>query len=173
MIKVAVVDDEEKIRLGLAKIIGRIDPGYQIVGVWASASEALSRLEESGADLLITDIRMPRMDGLQLVSELRGRGIGVRIAILSGYNDFNYAREALRSGVEDYLLKPVNQEELERLLYRVDLQVNEQQARQPFLPESLIELMLAADPPAFPSRSGSLRAASSTSFLLSEECTRF
>ncbi|MGU3471589.1 response regulator [Paenibacillus sp. D51F] len=150
MIKVAVVDDEEKIRLGLARIIERTSSAYSIVGVWGSAREALSRLEESGADLLITDIRMPQMDGLQLAAELRSRGSAVHIAILSGHNDFNYAREALRCGVEDYLLKPVNQEELERLLERVEGKVGEQRGRQPVQPESLLELMLSADSSRIP-----------------------
>ncbi|QJC53855.1 response regulator [Paenibacillus albicereus] len=149
MLKVAVVDDEEKIRLGLAKIIERTGP-YEVVGVWASAREALRSLDASGAELLMTDIRMPQMDGLQLIQELRERGSQVAVAVLSGYNDFAYAREALRGGVEDYLLKPVNQDELARLLERIAEKVGASRSRQPLQAESLIELLLAADAKRIP-----------------------
>ncbi|MGN7456735.1 response regulator [Paenibacillus pasadenensis] len=149
MLKVAVVDDEEKIRLGLAKIIERTGP-YEVVGVWASAREALSNLDASGAELLITDIRMPQMDGLQLIDELRERGSQIAVAVLSGYNDFAYAREALRGGVEDYLLKPVNQDELARLLERIAEKVGVSRSRQPLHAEALIELLLAADAKRIP-----------------------
>ncbi|GGE02013.1 response regulator [Paenibacillus nasutitermitis] len=145
MIRIAVIDDEELIRLGLAKIIGRIDPAYQVVGVWSSGREALGHLEETEVDLILTDIRMPQMDGLEMIAELRRRGSTARVAILSGYSDFSYAREALRHNVEDYLLKPVNQDELMRLLARVAEKVEEEQSRQPFDSESLIELILGAN----------------------------
>lgn len=117
--KIAIVDDESKIRLGLAKMIEQASPLYKISGSYTDGDEALRELKTNIVDVLITDIRMPSMDGLQLIEHLRGLNPDLKIIILSGFRDFDYARTALRSGVEDYLMKPVNRDELYRLLEKL------------------------------------------------------
>jgi two-component system response regulator YesN len=119
MMKIAIVDDEMKIRMGLAKMIEQANLNYKISGCYSNGEEALREIKLIGVDVLITDIRMPVMDGLQLTKEIRDWNPTVRCIILSGFRDFDFARTAMRMGVEDYLMKPVNREELYRLLEKL------------------------------------------------------
>ncbi|CAM4458107.1 response regulator [Paenibacillus tarimensis] len=126
--KIMLVDDEDVIRLGLGKIISRMDMGAELIGSYANGEEAwehLSRLQERELDLLITDIKMPMMDGLTLIEKVRERQLSVHIVVLSGFGEFEYARTALRHGVLDYLLKPVDKEQLYELLIRVGKERNQ------------------------------------------------
>lgn len=119
MFSVMIVDDEPKQRLGLQTLITWKALGYEITDTAASGKEALRSLEEELPDLIVVDIRMPGMDGLQLLQEIRQRGWNVHAVILSGYADFEYARRALQYGVEGYLLKPINKEEMADLLEKL------------------------------------------------------
>ncbi|MBN2983271.1 MULTISPECIES: response regulator [Cohnella] len=129
MLKVAVVDDEERIRLGLAKLIEKTDEFCRVVGCYASGQDLLDRLHGEEADLVITDIKMPQMDGLQLIGELRRRRPEIKLAVVSGFSDFSFAKRAIRLNVQDYLLKPVDREELEQLLIRVRAEVEGRRER--------------------------------------------
>ncbi|QGQ94795.1 response regulator [Paenibacillus psychroresistens] len=120
MMKIAIVDDEMKIRLGLAKMIEQASLNYKIIGCYPNGEEALKEIKLIGVDVVITDIKMPDMDGLQLTKEIREWNSTVHCIILSGFRDFDFARMAMRNGVEDYLTKPVNREELYRLLERLN-----------------------------------------------------
>ncbi|QHW33077.1 response regulator [Paenibacillus rhizovicinus] len=121
MLNIVIVDDEEIIRLGLAKMIGKLSGEYQVAGSFEDGEEALAALEELGAsvDLIITDIKMPYLDGLSFIERLREKHPEMPCVILSGYNDFEYARRAIQSGVDDYMLKPVDAQELAVLLGKV------------------------------------------------------
>jgi len=119
MFSVMIVDDEPKQRLGLQTLIPWKELGYEVTDTAASGKEALRSLEQEVPDLIVVDIRMPGMDGLQLLQEIRQRGWNVHAVILSGYADFEYARRALQYGVEGYLLKPVNKEEMASLLKKL------------------------------------------------------
>lgn len=116
MLRIAIADDEERIRRGLAKLVSAASDDYVVAGVFANGAELLRFIEEEGADVVITDIRMPVMDGLQVAKRLHASHPEVRCIIVSGYNDFDYARTAIRYRVQDYLLKPVDKAELYRLL---------------------------------------------------------
>ena len=119
--KVILVDDEELIRLGLEKICLREGPDVEIIGSHRNGAEAwsqLSMLPPQGVDLLISDIRMPVMDGFELIERCRRSFPDLPIIVLSGFSDFDYARRALRFGVTDYLLKPIDKPELLSLLKR-------------------------------------------------------
>ncbi|WP_162515348.1 response regulator [Paenibacillus pinistramenti] len=142
VIHIAVVDDEERIRQGLAKLIELTGSDFKVSGTFASAQELLDRLGTFPLDFLITDIKMPQMDGLQLIEQLRRRSPGTRLAILSGFNDFVFARQAIRYGVEDYLLKPVDQKELTELLNRIRDAVEQDKARQEVSARERIRLLL-------------------------------
>ncbi|WP_127486043.1 response regulator [Paenibacillus ehimensis] len=119
MLRIMIADDEERIRLGLEKIIQKESEDYEIVGSYANGLEILNALPGKEVDMIITDIQMPAMDGLELIDKLRERKPGVPCVILSGYSEFEYARKALKFGVVDYLLKPVNKQELFALLRRL------------------------------------------------------
>ena len=132
-----IADDEEVIRRGLEKITSRMDLEVEVIGSHGNGLEAwnhLSTLSAEGIDLLITDIKMPRMDGFKLIEEARGYMKHLPIAVLSGFSDFDYARRAIRFGVLDYLLKPIEKIQLYELLKRVE-ENKQLQAEEPKLQE--------------------------------------
>jgi len=108
MIKILLVEDEEIIRNGLKNLIAQVSTDFQITKEAANGREALDYLQKEVPDFIITDIRMREMDGLTLTAKARERYPQMPILIISGYGDFEYARQALRYGVTDYLLKPID-----------------------------------------------------------------
>lgn len=118
MYTVLLVDDQEILRRRLLRMPVWETAGFQVVGEASDGREALEKLKRSAVDLLLTDIRMPGMDGMDLVREVRREGLVPCMVLVSGYQEFSLAREALQYGVFDYLVKPVRQEELESLLTR-------------------------------------------------------
>lgn len=121
MLKVLLVDDEPFILQGLSALIDWKEYGFQIVGTAVNGLEALEFLKKEKADLILADIRMPGMSGLELLEKVRGsRVTDAYFAIISGYSDFEYARTALQHACVDYILKPVGKEELIGLLSRVE-----------------------------------------------------
>jgi len=108
MIRVLIVDDESLQREYLCKLIPMLDSRFSIVGEVSEGREALSFMEQHPVDLLITDIKMPLMNGLELCQEVYQRFPWIKIVILSGYEEFEFAKEALNYKVEAYLLKPLN-----------------------------------------------------------------
>jgi len=119
MIKIAIVDDEERIRLGLGKLISQLGDRFEVVESYSSAYEMLANARELRADLVLTDIKMPNMNGLELIEKAKEVRPDLRFAILSGFDDFSYARQAIRCGAIEYLLKPVDKGDLLKLLERV------------------------------------------------------
>lgn len=111
MFSILIVDDETEIRDGLASLDWQ-SIGYEIAGVGAHGLEALALMEERPADVILTDIRMPFMDGIQLLGAVREKYPFIKVIILSGYDDFEYAKQALKLGAADYLLKPTIIEDL-------------------------------------------------------------
>ena len=112
MYKMLIVDDEQMIRMGIKEGIEwkKMDIGE--VYTAASASEALRIIREERPELMITDISMAEMTGLDLIREIRRRKYVIRIIVLTGYDSFNYARQCLKMQVQNFLLKPVDEEEL-------------------------------------------------------------
>jgi len=151
MLRIAIVDDEERIRLGLAKLIQQAGEAYEVIGLYSSGQELLDALSESQIDLIITDIKMPQMNGLQLIEKVQQRKPKIKFAIVSGFNDFAFARQALRNGVEDYLLKPVDQNELFQLLQQVKTHVELERYRKTVAVDEHIRLLLRNDIEQLPS----------------------
>ena len=125
MTKVFLVDDEIAIRENLRNSFPWEAKGYQLIGEAPDGEMALPMLRDLNADILLTDIRMPFMDGIRLCEEVQRTMPWVERIILSGYDDFTYARKAISLGVKEYLLKPVTAEELEAALNRVRSQIEE------------------------------------------------
>lgn len=116
MLRVFLVEDEFVVRENIKKMVPWEQYGYELVGEAPDGEVALPMIRKLKPDLLITDIKMPFMDGLTLSKMVRKDFPRMKIVILSGYDDFNYARQAISIGVEDYLLKPITKNALlERL----------------------------------------------------------
>ncbi|MBM7563411.1 response regulator transcription factor [Paenibacillus sacheonensis] len=116
MYKVLLVDDEPFITEGLSDAVDWSAFGLEVVGSAEDGEEALERLREVNVDLLITDISMPIMNGLELIRAARELQPQLKVIILSGYNEFDYLKEGMRLGIENYVLKPIRFEELEATL---------------------------------------------------------
>lgn len=120
MLKVILADDEPYIVQGLSLIIDWNQAGFEIIGTANNGQEALELIKSEDPDLIITDIRMPIMTGIELLEKVRSENISdANFVILSGYNDFEYAKAAMKLGSIDYLLKPIDREELQAVLERV------------------------------------------------------
>ncbi|MCL6459988.1 MAG: response regulator [Gorillibacterium sp.] len=129
MYNVLVVDDEELITEGMGMLIDWQRYGFRIMATAGDGQTALEIIKSQSIDLLITDIRMPEMDGLQLIEAVRDAGIHLRIVILSGYGDFLYAKKAIQFGVTSYLLKPVEVEELIECLSELGRELDQETAK--------------------------------------------
>lgn len=120
MLKVLLVDDEPFILQGMSVIIDWHAQGFEIVGKVSNALEALELLQKEKIDLVIADIKMPEMTGLELLQKVRSEKISdAYFVMLSGYNDFDYVRTALQNDCLDYMLKPIAQNELLKVLGKV------------------------------------------------------
>ncbi|GAB6927286.1 response regulator transcription factor [Paenibacillus sp. JCM 10914] len=127
MMNVLIVDDEPKLREGLKSIVSWHELGYQVVDTAANGSEALEKHRLYSPDLMLIDIRMPGMDGLQLIEAIRAKDSDIHLLILSGYADFDYAKQAIAHRVDGYLLKPVDEEELVRYLLQIKQSIEQEQ----------------------------------------------
>lgn len=121
MFKLLIADDEPRIRRGLAKNIAWNAIGFSTVKTVSNGKEALEIAEKILPHLIIIDIRMPELDGLEVIGKLREENIHSQVIIISGYDDFTYAQQAIRYGVCDYILKPINEADLyDRVLNVMD-----------------------------------------------------
>ena len=112
MLDVLIVEDESLMRQYLMLNLNAIHKSFRAAGCAGDGIEAVKMLEMKHFDLVITDIKMPHMDGIELTSYIKEKYNDVKVIILSGYDEFDYARSAIRYGAVDYLLKPLNDAEL-------------------------------------------------------------
>lgn len=126
MYSVLLVDDEPYALEGLQLLIDWEKHGFRVAGVCSDGEEASRLIKHSPPDLVVTDIRMPVMDGLQLISQTRLDGNGrTKFVVMSGYNDFEYARRALQLGVSHYLSKPIISGEADEVLDKLHAALDE------------------------------------------------
>lgn len=130
MMKVIITDDEIQIRKGLRMKMDWEEEGFQIVGEAANGKEALELLESMDIDVVITDMRMPIMDGIELAKRCQQEFPRVKVIVLSGYSDFEYVRGSMKEGVKDYLLKPVAPDELVEALRKIRKEIEEEKRKQ-------------------------------------------
>lgn len=127
--RVMLVDDEEEVRKSIIKNIDWERVGYKVVGDAENGEEALEKAIALEPDVVITDIRMPFMDGLTLGSRLRELLPSIKLVIFSGFDDFEYAKQAIKINVIEYVLKPVNVEELTSILQKIKTILDEEIAQ--------------------------------------------
>ena len=112
MLKLLIVDDEQFPRQCLAEKIPWQNYGVEVIATAGDGQEALERVLDQAPDVVVTDIRMPRMDGIQFLVQLKARWPEIEAIIISGYEEFAYAKRAIALGVKSYILKPVDPAEL-------------------------------------------------------------
>jgi two-component system, response regulator YesN len=126
MYQVLIVDDDPIICSGLQKLIQWQEYGYNAGSFAHNGLEALACMEKDHYDLIITDIRMPKLDGIGLIKEMKQKGHHAKVIILSGYSDFEYAQTALEFGARKYLLKPVNALKLIESISEINKEITEE-----------------------------------------------
>lgn len=126
MYRILIADDEEMVRDLLAKNIGRLALDVEVAAVASDGREAFELATRLKPDIVITDIAMPFLNGLELIRKMRENGIESKNIIISGYDEFDYARQAIALGVQNYLLKPFLpkdiKNELEKMIHELDSQ---------------------------------------------------
>lgn len=116
---IVIIDDEPKIRNGLSHMLAR-HIAWNVVGVFEDALSALEYLEKHHVDVILTDIKMPEMNGLEMIARLREKNLRTYVIIISGYGNFQFAQQAIELGVFRYILKPTNPRELIEVLEKVE-----------------------------------------------------
>jgi two-component system, response regulator YesN len=124
--KLLIVDDEAIVRKGLARIVELSESGFEVAGEAGNGSEGVELAEKLNPELIIADIKMPEMNGLEMIDKLKKTRPEIKFIILSAYTDFDYTRHAIQSGVADYLKKPVNRHELAALLDQIKLDIDQE-----------------------------------------------
>jgi two-component system response regulator YesN len=125
-LRIVVIEDEELIREGICSIINMHSDEWDIVGTASNGQEGLELISSLHPEVVLTDIKMPFIDGLELTSIIRERDMETEIVIISGHADFSFAQKALKNNVADFILKPSSAEEIMKSLERVKVQKNKQ-----------------------------------------------
>ncbi|RKP54152.1 response regulator [Cohnella endophytica] len=126
MYKVIIVDDEAVVRVGLKNTIAWNDHGFELIGDYANGREAWEVVEQHKPELVISDISMPFMDGLELAGLISAQYPYIKLIILTGFDEFEYAQQAIRLKVSDFILKPITAKEIRGLLDRVKGEMDEE-----------------------------------------------
>ena len=140
MYRLLIVDDEEDIRNGMSKGIPWPEWGFTVVGTAENGEEAVFLIEKEKPDVVLSDIRMPKMDGVELMQYLHDNCPDIKIVILSGYNDLEYLNMAIKNQVTEYMLKPTDIDEFEQLFRKIKKNLDEEKSKR----EELNHLKLAA-----------------------------
>lgn len=116
---IVIVEDELRIRMGLARLIEKLDMGARVAGEASDGVEGLRMIRDLEPDIVITDIKMPRSDGLEMIRKAKEMHLYPDFVILSGYAEFSYAQKAIQLGVTEYLLKPTTISNVKELLTKL------------------------------------------------------
>ena len=138
MYRLIIADDEENIRNGMAHSLPWREWGYEVVALCASGQEVLDRMEGCRPDVVLSDIRMPGMDGVELMQRLSRDYPQVKIVILSGYSDFKYLNMSIRNHVAEYLLKPTDIDDFEETFRRLKSTMDHERLRRAQITESVL-----------------------------------
>ena len=139
--RILVVEDEVKIRKGMANLIEH-HTEHTVIGEAENGVEGMEMALQYMPDLIITDIRMPQMDGLEMIRQLRKKEGNWHFVILSGYSEFDYAKQAIHYGVDDYLIKPLAPEDVMQLLENIEEKMKKEQKKHQDKPEKVLRSYL-------------------------------
>ncbi len=126
MYKLVIVDDEAEIRDGLCNYFPWEQLGFEVASQFENGLQALEFIRQNKVDVLLCDIKMPFMNGLELARELKLCNSEVKILLLSGYREFDYARQALEYGVKDYIVKPTKYDELIKVFSKIKMELDKE-----------------------------------------------
>lgn len=124
---IVIVEDEFRIREGLGKLINKVQLGCRVIGEAENGYEGMKMVRDLEPDIVMTDIQMPKISGLEMIEKIKEIGVDCIFVILTGYADFEYARQAIRLGVNEYLLKPATISDVKQLLTKLNGSKGEQQ----------------------------------------------
>ena len=123
---ILLVDDEEEVIQAIIRKINWEELGFSVVGYADNGIKALEMIEESQPDVVMTDIKMPYMDGMELCSHIRREYPAMKIVLFTGFDEFEYAKEAVHLEVEEYILKPVNSVELINIFTKLKIKLDQE-----------------------------------------------
>ena len=129
MYSIMIVEDEYLVRQGIASLVDYEQFGMQVIAQAENGIEAWQKFQENPADILLTDINMPQMNGLELAKLVRDQAPKCHIVFLMGYDDFDYARTAIKLGADDYLLKPFSKDDVEEMLAKLQTKLNKERKK--------------------------------------------
>ena len=129
MYSIMIVEDEYLVRQGIASLVNYEQFGMQVISQAENGIEAWQKFQENPADILLTDINMPQMNGLELAKLVRDQAPKCHIVFLTGYDDFDYARTAIKLGADDYLLKPFSKDDVEEMLAKVQTKLDKERKK--------------------------------------------
>ena len=129
MLKVLICDDERSICNLIVRLVQWEQLGLSLVGTAQNGKDALEMILEKTPDIVLTDIRMPVYNGLELAARSKQLGVEAKFIVISGYDNFSYAQDALKASVSDYLLKPINGQELNSTLSRIGSQIAQEREK--------------------------------------------
>lgn len=141
-INLIIADDEILIGQSIAVMVHEIDAAIEISGIAKDGAEAWKMVQQKKPEIAILDIRMPQMDGLQLLKRITSERYETKVIILTAYRDFEYAQSALKSGAEDYLVKPLDFEKLRQSLQRVQEKCRQEALLRPVVAQHTFHMML-------------------------------
>lgn len=134
MYKVLIVDDEALVRRGIKKSVNWNELGIEMVAEAANGAEALEQVLEDVPDIILLDINMPKMNGLEFAAIVKRQYPEVKIVIITGYDHFEYARDAIRAGVDDYILKPITKENVASIIANMLERIEEERKQRQIAP---------------------------------------
>lgn len=129
MYSIIIVEDEYLVRQGIASLVDYEQFGMQVIAQAENGIEAWQKFQENPADILLTDINMPQMNGLELAKLVREQAPKCHIVFLTGYDDFDYARTAIKLGADDYLLKPFSKDDVEEMLAKLQTKLDKERKK--------------------------------------------
>lgn len=129
MYSIMIVEDEELVRQGLTSLVNYEQFGMKVIDQAENGRIAWEKFQAQPADLLLTDINMPQMNGLDLAQLVREEAPSCHIIFLTGYDDFEFARKAIRLGADDYLLKPFSKADIEEMLGKIKNKLDEERKK--------------------------------------------
>ena len=140
MLRVLIIDDEPYVREGLKHIIDWRENGFEICGEAQDGDEGYKKILELNPDIVLLDIQMPGKLGLDILKDVRKEGIKGKFIIISGYSNFEYAQQAIKYGVKDYLLKPIDEDELLDIALKLKNEIEEENKRRNNLEKNKVAL---------------------------------